>query len=142
KYLAGTPEEIRALAERAAPWSEDELLRFIEIVTREEGRIKNSTHARFLLEALGIRLARLADLKPIEEILAALEGTGGPAPQPPGAKPSGPDAGPGAHHERSPGGHGPLPCADAVRGRRARAGPVAARGARGAGDVPGLRRDA
>jgi DNA polymerase-3 subunit gamma/tau len=96
KYLAGTPEDIRALAERAAPWSEDELLRFIEIVTREEGRIKNSTHARFLLEALGIRLARLADLKPIEEILAALEGAGGPAPQPSGAKPAGPDAGRGA----------------------------------------------
>jgi len=82
KYLSGTPEEIRALAERAAAWSEDELLRFIEIVTREEGRIKNSTHARFLLEALGIRLARLADLKPIEEILAALEGPGTAAPSP------------------------------------------------------------
>ena len=82
KYLSGTPEEIRALAERAAAWSEDELLRFIEIVTREEGRIKNSTHARFLLEALGIRLARLADLKPIEEILAALEGPGTAAPAP------------------------------------------------------------
>jgi DNA polymerase-3 subunit gamma/tau len=82
KYLSGTPEEIRALAERAAAWSEDELLRFIEIVTREEGRIKNSTHARFLLEALGIRLARLADLQPIEEILAALEGPGTAAPAP------------------------------------------------------------
>jgi len=82
KYLSGTPEEIRALAERAAAWSEDELLRLIEIVTREEGRIKNSTHARFLLEALGIRLARLADLKPIEEILAALEGPGPAAPAP------------------------------------------------------------
>ncbi|HEV8198877.1 MAG TPA: DNA polymerase III subunit gamma/tau [Candidatus Polarisedimenticolia bacterium] len=98
KYLAGTAEEIRALSERAALWSEDELLRFIEIVTREEGRIKNSTHARFLLEALGIRLARLADLKPIEEILAALEGPGGPTPQPGGPKPVGsmpPDTGRG-----------------------------------------------
>ncbi|HYV17863.1 MAG TPA: DNA polymerase III subunit gamma/tau [Verrucomicrobiae bacterium] len=98
KYLAGTAEEILALAERAALWSEDELLRFIEIVTREEGRIKNSTHARFLLEALGIRLARLADLKPIEEILAALEGPGGPTPQPGGPKPAGtmpPDTGRG-----------------------------------------------
>ena len=96
KYLAGTPEEIRALSERAAAWSEDELLRFIEIVTREEGRIKNSTHARFLLEALGIRLARLADLKPIVEILAALEGPGGPAPQPGGVKPPATEAGRGA----------------------------------------------
>jgi DNA polymerase-3 subunit gamma/tau len=109
KYLAGTPEEIRALAERAAAWSEDELLRFIEIVTREEGRIKNSTHARFLLEALGIRLARLADLKPIEEILAALEGAGGTIPQPSGPQPSGPkpDPGRGASPGRPPAAPGP-----------------------------------
>ncbi|HET8947814.1 MAG TPA: DNA polymerase III subunit gamma/tau [Candidatus Polarisedimenticolia bacterium] len=128
KYLAGTPEEIRALSERAALWSEDELLRFLEIVTREEGRIKNSTHARFLLEALGIRLARLADLKPIEEILAALEGPGGPAPQPGGAKPVGsmpPDTGRGAAPARpSPATPGPGP--SRTMSAAPAAGPVAA----------------
>ncbi|HZN04963.1 MAG TPA: DNA polymerase III subunit gamma/tau [Candidatus Polarisedimenticolia bacterium] len=113
KYLAGTPEEIRALSERAAAWSEDELLRFIEIVTREETRIKNSSHARFLLEALGIRLARLADLKPIEEILASLEGPGSGAPSP-GAKPAGADPGtrgaaPGAAPGRPPAAPAPGP---------------------------------
>ncbi|HKQ96691.1 MAG TPA: DNA polymerase III subunit gamma/tau, partial [Candidatus Polarisedimenticolia bacterium] len=82
RYIAGTPEEIDALKARAAAFDEDTLLRFLELLTREEGRLKHSAHARYLLEALGIRLARLADLEPVEEILARLEG--GPAPTAPG----------------------------------------------------------
>ena len=80
RHVAGGPEEIAALRERAAQFSEDELLRILELMTREEYRIKNSTHPRFLLEALAIKLARLSDLKPIEELVAWVDGrtAGGP----------------------------------------------------------------
>ena len=95
-YLSGTAEEIGALAQAAQAWSEDELLRILELMTREEVRIRNAGHARTLLEALGIKLARLADLTPLEEILARLEEDEPAAPRP-GPKPpaAGPPAGPG-----------------------------------------------
>ncbi len=75
RHVAGAPEEIRALAERAAAFSEDELLRLLELLTREEPRLKSSAHPRFLLEALAIKMARLADLRPLEELIARLDGT-------------------------------------------------------------------
>ncbi len=98
RFIAGTAEEIAALTARAAGFDEDALLRMLEILTREEGRLKHSAHARYLLEALGIRLARLADLAPVEELLARLEGGGSPvAPGPGGGGPtsSRPRPGPG-----------------------------------------------
>jgi DNA polymerase-3 subunit gamma/tau len=84
RYLSGTPEEIRALAESASVFSEDELLRLLELMTREIPRVKSSSHPRFLLEALGIKLARLGDLQPIEELIARLESDSGAAPSTPG----------------------------------------------------------
>jgi len=81
RYLTGTKEEMAALVAGAAAFGEDELLRILELMTREEFRIKNSTHARFLLEALGIKLARLADLEPIEALMARIDAGGGPAPK-------------------------------------------------------------
>jgi DNA polymerase-3 subunit gamma/tau len=100
-YLTGTAEEIGALSKAAQAWSEDELLRLLELMTREAGRLRNATHARTLLEALGIKLARLADLAPLEEILARLDEEGPavprPGPKPPAAGPpaAGPKAGSG-----------------------------------------------
>jgi len=84
RYLSGTPEEIRALDESASVFGEDELLRLLELMTREIPRVKGSSHPRFLLEALGIKLARLGDLQPIEELIARLESDGGAAPSTPG----------------------------------------------------------
>jgi DNA polymerase-3 subunit gamma/tau len=90
-HLEGDPAEVRALVERAAAFTEDEILRLLELLTREEPRLKNTGHPRYLFEALAIKLARLADLKPLEEILARLEGTAGepgeaaPRPSAPGA---------------------------------------------------------
>jgi DNA polymerase-3 subunit gamma/tau len=100
--VAGSEDEVRALRERAASWSEDELLRILELLTREAPRLRSSSHARFLLEALAIKLARLADLRSIEELLARLEAPGRPvdAGSPPAAAP--PAA--GARTGSSPGG--------------------------------------
>jgi DNA polymerase-3 subunit gamma/tau len=84
RYLPGDAHELRSLAERAAAFTDDELLRLLELMTREEPRLKNTAHPRFLLEALAIKLARLADLQPIEELLARLDrpsdGPSSPAP--------------------------------------------------------------
>ena len=94
RHVAGGAEEIQALRDTAQQFGEDDLLRILELMTREEYRVKGSAHPRFLLEALAIKLARLADLRPIEELIAAIdrapsgrppEETGGPGPG--GARP-------------------------------------------------------
>ncbi|MFQ5877675.1 MAG: hypothetical protein ACE5JH_08330, partial [Acidobacteriota bacterium] len=80
------PAEVRALVEAASGFGEDELLRILELMTREEARIRSSNHPRFLLEALAIKLARLKDLRPIEELIARLGGApNGPRDPDPGA---------------------------------------------------------
>ena len=73
RHVAGGAEEIEALREQASQFSEDELLRILELMTREEHRIRNSGHPRFLLEALAIKLARLSDLRAIEELIAQVD---------------------------------------------------------------------
>jgi DNA polymerase-3 subunit gamma/tau len=91
-HIGGTPEEIEALTRQAKEFSDDELLRLLELITREEQRVKNSAHPRYLLEALAIKLARLADLQPIEELIARLDRTAGGSAAPP-AGTAGPKAG-------------------------------------------------
>ncbi|HYS77845.1 MAG TPA: DNA polymerase III subunit gamma/tau, partial [Candidatus Dormibacteraeota bacterium] len=100
RHVAGGAEEIQALRDTAQQFGEDDLLRILELMTREEHRVKGSAHPRFLLEALAIKLARLADLKPIEDLIAAIdrapsgrppEETGGPG----GARPRAASPAPG-----------------------------------------------
>jgi DNA polymerase-3 subunit gamma/tau len=91
-HIGGTPEEIEALTRQAKEFSDDELLRLLELITREEQRVKNSAHPRYLLEALAIKLARLADLQPIEDLIARLDRTAGGSAAPP-AGTAGPKAG-------------------------------------------------
>jgi DNA polymerase III subunit gamma/tau len=95
RHIVGGADEVQALRERSAKFAEDELLRILELMTREEQRVKNSSHPRFLLEALAIKLARLADLRPIEELVAQVAGTasGRPPGEAEGATPKRP-AGP------------------------------------------------
>jgi hypothetical protein len=45
----------------------------LELMTREEYRVKNSGHPRFLLEALAIKMARLSDLRSIEDLIARID---------------------------------------------------------------------
>jgi len=91
-HVAGSAEEIEALVRQAKEFSDDELLRLLELITREEQRLKNSAHPRYLLEALAIKLARLADLQPIEDLIARLDRTAG-GPTAPPAGPAGSKAG-------------------------------------------------
>ncbi len=101
RHVAGGEGEVQALRAQAAAWSEDELLRLLELMTREEYRVKNSGHPRFLLEALAIKLARLSDLLPIEDLIAQAGRTpggvtrdeaDGPGPRPRGTKSGGAQA--------------------------------------------------
>ncbi len=73
RHLAGSAEEIRGLCESGRAFGEDALLRLLELMTREESRLRSSAHPRYLLEALAIKLSRLADLRPIEDLIARLE---------------------------------------------------------------------
>jgi DNA polymerase-3 subunit gamma/tau len=102
--IGGSAEEVETLARRAREFSDDELLRLLELITREEQRLRNSAHPRYLLEALAIKLARLADLRPIEELIARLGPAAGGPPAPTAGARTGPDPAPG---RRPPGGSAP-----------------------------------
>ncbi|MEE9292581.1 MAG: DNA polymerase III subunit gamma/tau, partial [Acidobacteriota bacterium] len=94
RHLTGTADEIRSLTEIGKEFGEDALLRLLELMTREEPRLKSSAHPRFLLEAMSIKLSRLQDLRPIEDLIARLEkAPGGPGSQ--GSDPPSPTTPPG-----------------------------------------------
>ncbi len=112
-YIGGSAEEIEAVTRQAKDFSDDELLRLLELITREEQRVKNSAHPRYLLEALAIKLARLADLQPIEDLIARLERTtGGPSTPPAGT--AGSKAGSTGPPRRRPAAGAPPPAARAA----------------------------
>jgi len=63
-------DDAAAMAPLVQRFSQEGLLRILEAIAREEGRIKFSAQPRYLLEALAVRLCQLADLTPLEELLA------------------------------------------------------------------------
>jgi DNA polymerase-3 subunit gamma/tau len=92
-------DDAEAMAPLAAKFSQEDLLRILELLAREEPRLKYTQQPRYLLEALAVRLCHLADLTPLEELIARFAPEAGPTA--PAARPSGRDASPGA--DRSPG---------------------------------------
>ncbi|HEV8337798.1 MAG TPA: DNA polymerase III subunit gamma/tau [Candidatus Polarisedimenticolia bacterium] len=70
KTLELAEEDRAAMAPLAPRFSEEDLLRIMDGVAREEGRIRFSAQPRYLLEALAVRLCHLADLTPLEDLLA------------------------------------------------------------------------
>ena len=79
-------------------------------MTREEQRVRNSAHPRFVLEALAIKLARLSDLRAIEDLIARVDQ---PTPgRPPGEAdetPKGPQGGAQSPGKRTAPAPGPRP---------------------------------
>ena len=109
RHVQGGADEVAILRAQAAAWSEDELLRLLELMTREEYRVKNSGHPRFLLEALAIKLARLADLTPIEDLIARTGSTpDGHARDEAGEAPARPRPAPGGGAHKTGATTGPL----------------------------------
>jgi DNA polymerase-3 subunit gamma/tau len=74
--LETDPAATEALAKR---FSEDQLIRVFQLLVRDETSIRYSPYPRYLLEVLAIKLARLADLTPIEQLLAEVRGGTGNA---------------------------------------------------------------
>ena len=66
-FAADDVAAMRPLADRL---SQEDMLRIMDAVAREEARIRFSAQPRYLLEALAVRLCHLADLTPLEELLA------------------------------------------------------------------------
>jgi DNA polymerase-3 subunit gamma/tau len=63
-------DDFSAMLPVAERFSRENLLRILDAIAREEGRIRFSSQPRYLLEAMAVRLCHLADLTPLEELLA------------------------------------------------------------------------
>ena len=73
--LSRTPDEAKALAVAGGPLSLQDWTRVFQILAGLEFGLKASSQPRFLFEGALIRMAGLGNVRPIEEILAALGGT-------------------------------------------------------------------
>ena len=80
--LSRPQDEMRALADAAAPIGLEDWMRVFQILAALEHPLKTSGQPRFLFEGALIRIAALGSVRPIEEILASLEGGARPAPTP------------------------------------------------------------
>jgi DNA polymerase-3 subunit gamma/tau len=70
--LAG--EQLRQMAEAAEGFSEEDLLRYFNILVRTEGELRWSSQARFHLEMGMLKIVQAKRLMSIEKVLAGLQG--------------------------------------------------------------------
>jgi DNA polymerase-3 subunit gamma/tau len=104
RAVAATEDEARELRELAGHFNEDGLLRLFNSVLDLPGLLRGAPQPRFVLEAAALRLTRLADLTPIEEVIRGLRGTpAAPQSTPPTPSSATPAAGGGGS---APGGTG------------------------------------
>jgi DNA polymerase-3 subunit gamma/tau len=69
-----TVEEEKELKDLADIFTEDGILRVFNALLELPHQIRGTPQPRFVLEAAALRLTRLADLSPIEEVIARLQG--------------------------------------------------------------------
>ena len=95
KSLGLAEDEMAAFTPLKERFSQEDLLRILDALAREEGRLRYSPQPRYLLEALAVRLCHLTHLEPLEELLARFpDSAAGAAPiKPPAAKPEKPGPG-------------------------------------------------
>src|SRR5215471_18309315 len=67
--VLGSPEEKRILTERAAKFSEQDLIRFFDMLLRLESELRWTSQPRFHLEVGFIKLAKVGHVRDIEDIL-------------------------------------------------------------------------
>jgi len=70
--VLGTPEEKTALKERSGRFSEQDLIRYFDMLLRLENDLKYTAQPRFHLEVGFIKLAKIGHLREIEEIIQDL----------------------------------------------------------------------
>jgi len=85
KSLGLAEDDLKALGALKERFSQEDLLRIMDAIAREESRIRYSPQPRYLLEALAVRLCHLTHLEPLEDLLAKYSGSAAtsPAPAPP-----------------------------------------------------------
>jgi DNA polymerase III subunit gamma/tau len=84
--ILGSAEEKRALASRAAAFSEQDLIRFFDMLLRLENELRWTSQVRFHLEVGFIKLAKIGFVRDIEDVLREVKGgspMAAPAPPPP-----------------------------------------------------------
>src|SRR5438876_3770160 len=81
--IPGNAEEKRALAARAEKFSEQDLIRFFDMLLRLENELRWTSQARFHLEVGFVKLAKVGHVRDIEEVLREMKGGSEPAPQRP-----------------------------------------------------------
>src|SRR5262245_36412412 len=76
KSLGLAEDDLKALGSLKERFSQEDLLRILDAIAREETRIRYSPQPRYLLEALAVRLCHLTHLEPLENLLAKFSGSG------------------------------------------------------------------
>jgi DNA polymerase-3 subunit gamma/tau len=79
--ILGSAEEKRALASRADGFSEQDLIRFFDMLLRLENELRWTSQARFHLEVGFIKLAKVGHVRDIEEVLREVKGGVMPPPK-------------------------------------------------------------
>src|SRR6476659_5728721 len=74
--VLGSPEEKRVLVERAAFFSEQDLIRFFDLLLRLENELRWTSQARFHLEVGFIKLEKIGFVRDIEDVLREVKGGG------------------------------------------------------------------
>src|SRR5437868_3945728 len=86
--ILGSAEEKRALAALAGSFSEQDLIRFFDMLLRLENELRWTSQPRFHLEVGLVKLAKVGHVREIEEVLREMKGTGTThAPSRPSASP-------------------------------------------------------
>src|SRR5205085_335590 len=80
--ILGSAEEKRELAGRAGNFSEQDLIRFFDMLLRLENELRWTSQGRFHLEVGLIKLAKVGHVRDIEEVLREMKGTEAPPPGP------------------------------------------------------------
>ena len=70
--VLGSPEEKSALKQRSANFSEQDLIRYFDLTLRLENDLRYTAQPRFHLEVGFIKLAKIAHLRDIEEVIGEL----------------------------------------------------------------------
>src|SRR5262249_46497037 len=95
--ILGSAEEKLGLAARADSFSEQDLIRFFDMLLRLENELRWTSQPRFHLEVGLVKLAKVGHVREIEEVLREMKGDGSPLPAnrvpkmpPPGGMPAPP----------------------------------------------------
>jgi DNA polymerase III subunit gamma/tau len=95
--LETSPEECQRLAELAEEFSEQNLMRFLDILLQLHQQLRHTSEARFVLELGLLKLVEAERLVPLEELIARLDGAVPVKPNPPNSPVPPPRGSPGAN---------------------------------------------